>query len=194
MRVATIFTGVAAMTVGVTQAANAQDVAHPAAKPTAKHIAGTIRPAGRFDGSIQYDESCANTGAHPTWLHVSTTGLPGWVASNAIGSVCFGNAGIYSSPPGVGIYGECGGNNSGHIYGENKGKLTSLAFGPGTTYRNFIWSHYDDVLITKWTGADKCPQAKYWGYSTGQIGDLTAVGISRPPLARQSEMRTSDSR
>jgi len=164
MQVATIFTGVAAVTAGMTQAANAQDVAHPAATHTSKHIGRTIRPAGRFDGSIQQSQSCGNRlpVRHPTWLHVSTESVVGGVGYG-ITSVCFGGAGIYSSPFGVGLYGECGGNNYGYIEGYNNGILADLHFGPGTTYRTISWSHYDSVLITSWKGTDKCGMAPHFG-------------------------------
>lgn len=171
MRVATIFTGVAAVTVGVTQAANAQDVAHPATKPTAKHAGHAVRPDGRFDGSIGYFASCAASHVHPNWLHVSTGGLP-FFGEGIVGSACFGFAGIYSSPPGTGIFAERGGNNYGYINGENDGKIVSTAFGPGTTYRRFTWSHYDDVLITKWTGKDACPAAPFRGYGASYVAGL----------------------
>jgi hypothetical protein len=167
MRVATIFTGVAAVTVGVTQAANAQDVAHPAAKPTAEHAGRAVRPDGKIDGSIQYFGSCAASHVHPNWLHISTGGNR-LIGANFIGSTCFGFAGIYASPPGAGIYGECGGNNYGYIDGRNKGKTVSITFGPGTTYREFSWSHYSEVLITKWKGTDGCPEAPFWGYTPSE--------------------------
>jgi hypothetical protein len=165
MRVATVFTGVAAAAVGIPQVANAQEVAHPAAKPTSKQTGRTVGPdVKRIDGSIQYYDSCGAVKVHPTWLHVGTFFYspegafgPGLYP----GSVCFGDAGILSSPPGTGFFGECGGNNYGYINGENKGKIVSLAFGPGKTWNeNVSWSHYDDVLITKWAGTDTC---KSWG-------------------------------
>jgi hypothetical protein len=49
LRVATIFTGVAACTAGVTQAAN----------------------AGTVSGNIKYVASCGSKGIDRTWLHVS---------------------------------------------------------------------------------------------------------------------------
>ena len=100
--------------------------------------------------------------AHPTWLHVSTLS-EGQYGITGYTSVCFGGKGIYSSPFGVGLYGECGGNNYGYIDGENKGNIVSLHFGPGTTYRKVSWSHYDDVLITSWKGTDKCGMAPNFG-------------------------------
>jgi hypothetical protein len=166
MRVATIFTGVAAATVGVTQAANAQDVAHAVAKPTLRHTERAIRPAGRrIDGSIQYYVSCGNAGVHPTWLHVSTNTSGGYGPQGI--SVCFGFKGIYSSPPGTGMNAECGGNNYGYINGSNNGDIVSDHFGPGTGYRAIKWSHYDDILITSWAGNDQCKRAPYWHQPTG---------------------------
>ncbi len=165
MRVATIFTGVAA-TVGVTQAADAQAAPSTTVKPASRHTGQVVRPAGhRISGSIQYYESCASgvrhAVVHPTWLHVSTAHSGGY---GLIGvSVCFGFKGIYSSPPGTGMQAECGGNNYGYIDGTNKGRTVSIHFGPGTTYRNVTWSHYDDVLITSWKGNDTCGRAPHWG-------------------------------
>lgn len=117
----------------------------------------------RIDGSIQYYDACGALKVHPTWLHVGTFFYGQTVAGYGLyaSSVCFGYAGILSSPPGTGFFGECGGNNYGYIDGENKGKVVSLAFGPGKTWNeNVSWSHYDDVLITKWAGTDTCTS---WG-------------------------------
>jgi hypothetical protein len=161
MRVATIFTGVAAVTVGVTQAANAQDVAHPAAKPTAEHAGRTIRPDGAIFGNIKNAASCANS--HPNWLHISTDGNA-LLGAKFVGSTCFGFAGTYRSPPGIGIYAECGGTNYGSIDGSKNGKPVYATFGPGTTYRELTWSLYSIVSITRWKGTDACPEAPYRGY------------------------------
>jgi hypothetical protein len=156
MRVATVFTGVAAAMVGVTQAANAQDAGHAMAKPTARQA---VRPAGRLNGSIRESGNCtAISDRYPTWLHVATKFFP---STNVMDSACFGGKGIYSSPPGVGIYGECGGNNYGYIDGTNNNTTVSMHFVPGTTYHLFKWAHYDDVLITSWKGTDKCPVIPY---------------------------------
>jgi hypothetical protein len=152
MRVATLFTGVAAATIGMAQAANAQEAA-PAATHTPKHTGGALVPAGRFDGSIRYSTDCANRGIDKNWLHVSTnTGS----SIDPYQSYCFGFKGIWSSPPGIGINYECGGNNHGYLDGENGGRSVSFHFGPGTTYRANKWSHLWDVLITSWTGTDAC--------------------------------------
>ncbi len=165
MRVATLFTGVAAMTVGVTQAANAQ----AAGKPAAKH-AGAVRPAlKRIDGSIQYYDSCFEWSTHPTWQHIATNFPNESGHYGQVRSVCFGYKGILSGPPGVGVYSECGGNNHGYLDGENNGRSVSFAFRPGTTYATLNWSHLYDVLITSWTGTDKC----------GRI-NVSADGYSRP--------------
>lgn len=58
MRVATIFTGVAACTAGMVQVANAQDVAQAAVK----HVGRAARPAGRIAGSIRSAVACGYEG------------------------------------------------------------------------------------------------------------------------------------
>ena len=119
MRVATIFTGVAAATVGMTQVANAQDAAHPAAKQASKHIGRSIRPAGRYDGSIRVVSGCHEHGTDKNWLHLST-GY--YTTGNTQTSWCYGYKGAYESPPGVGVNRECGGNNHGYLAGTNDGR------------------------------------------------------------------------
>jgi hypothetical protein len=152
MRVATLFTGVAAMTVGIAQAADAQE----AGQPAPKHV-GAIRPAvKRIDGSIQYDDSCWEFSQHPNWQHVATNFPFESGHYGQVRSVCFGFKGILVSPPGVGVYSECGGNNHGWLDGDNNGTFRSFGFGPGTTYAKLNWSHLSEVMITSWTGADKC--------------------------------------
>jgi hypothetical protein len=165
MRVATIFTGVAAATFGMAQAANAQDATHPAAKNTSKHIGQTIRPAGRVSGSIRYATNCYHQSrSHPNWLHTSTWFLlPDTGGDLEVNSVCFGYAGIYMSPPGTGIRAECGGTNKGYLDGSKNDTFLSTRFGPGTTYRTLDWSHLDDVVIDSWTGTNQCGGAPDWG-------------------------------
>jgi hypothetical protein len=107
MRVATIFTGVAAATVGVTQVANAQDAAHPAAKQTSKHIGRAMRPASAIFGSIRSAAHCALSGTDKTWLHVST--ITYFSDGYGYTSLCFGFKGIFDSPLFTGIRAECGG-------------------------------------------------------------------------------------
>jgi hypothetical protein len=179
LRVATVFTGVAAAAVGMTQAANAQEVGNPAAKPTSKHIGDAIHPDGRINGSIRSRLSCAHYGGNladtdPTWLHVSTANSAGYGLFYE--STCFGYKGLLSSPYGVGIYAECGGNNHGYIDGTNGGRVVSVAFGPGTTYRKVRWTHYDDVLITSWTGTDKCPGIPNWRENVLPVAGRGPVG------------------
>jgi hypothetical protein len=159
LRVATMFTGVAALTVGVTQAANAEDVAHALTRPALKDNA--IRPNARAYGNIKDYEDCAFHHVDPTWVHVATAL---WEYTNSGNqyidrSVCFGGAGTYSSPPGRGMYGECGGNNYGTIAGYENGLYVGFNFKPGTKYAWFSpsWSHYDTVVISKWAGTDTCP-------------------------------------
>jgi hypothetical protein len=58
MRVATLFTGVAAATVGMTQMANAQDAGQPAHKATTKQMGRQALPESVKVGSIQYSQGC----------------------------------------------------------------------------------------------------------------------------------------
>jgi hypothetical protein len=159
LRVATVFTGVAAVAVGMAQAANAQDAAQPAAKQTTTLPGRAIGEAVRISGSIRSAWNCHYFGEDPSWLHVSTL-------ADSYGpymSACFGGKGIMHSPPGSGLFAECGGNNKGYINGNsNGGTIESVGFGPGTTYRKVYMAHYDDVVITGWTGADKCPATPMW--------------------------------
>lgn len=149
MRVATIFTGVAACTVGVAQVANAEDI-RPAV------------PAGTIQGNIKSAASCGSKGTDRTWLHVSTVSnfselavpVTRWMSD------CFGNSGWYNSPRGTGIVAECGGNNYGAVSGLTASKkFWSTTFGPGTTYRTLNKAHLSNVFISRWTGTDKCPEA-----------------------------------
>jgi hypothetical protein len=166
LRVATIFTGVAACTAGMVQVANAQDATHAAVKPASKHVGRTIRPANQ--GSIRDASACGARGVDHTWLHVSTNFLLGESRGGSpnytyITSVCFGFKGAYSSPPGIGINAECGGNNHGWLGGINGGESVFAQFGPGTGYRTLNWSHLLAVDISGWTGNDQCPEAPYFG-------------------------------
>jgi hypothetical protein len=148
MRVATIFTGVAACTVGTTQVANA-------------HTRPAV-PAGHT-GSIRLAHDCAVNGIDHEWLHVSNPSSPAptvpFVASN-----CFGFKGAYYSPPGVGINAECGGNNFGYLLGyKTDGDSWSFHYGPGTRYHTLKESHLDTVTIYSWSGTDTCGIAPYFG-------------------------------
>jgi hypothetical protein len=151
MRVATIFTGVAACTVGMTQVATAQDI-----RPQA-----TARPAGAIYGDIKYVSKCAYKGVDGTDLHVSTS----WPMpySNVVFSDCFGERGEYLSPVGIGVREACGGNNHGWLTGVNAGRSQSYWFAPGTTYHTIFWSHLYVVDINSWSGRDTCPIAPNFG-------------------------------
>jgi hypothetical protein len=156
MRVATIFTGVAACTFGAaTQVANAQEAIPHAAGHAAQGI-GRAMPDSKVYGSIRYVPICGYRGSRRTWLHYETYQsyyLPDY-------SWCFGYKGLSESPPGVGIYSECGGNNHGLLVGVNAaGDKWSTGFGPGTTYRKLNEAHLDAIFINSWTGNDKCGEA-----------------------------------
>jgi hypothetical protein len=156
MRVATLFTGAAAATVGMTQVANAQDVAHPAHKPTPKHIAGQVRPAITKLGNIKSSWACAeySTPRNPTWLHAVYDS----VQNHASYSYCYGGKGSIVSPHGTGITYECGGNNHGLLVGYSDGgtKSWSFRFRPGTTYAHLNRGSLYLVAIWSWSGTDKC--------------------------------------
>ena len=162
MRVATLFTGVAACTVGMTQVANAQDT-HPAGRASAKHIDTPIHSPSTNYGSIRSTTNCAEHGVDKTWLHVSTTHIYPPV-SYSYNSDCFGFAGNLHSTANTGIRAECGGNNRGYLFGRySKGGSWSLGFGPGATYRTYVQSHLNDVMISGWTGNDTCGLAPDFG-------------------------------
>jgi hypothetical protein len=164
MRVATVFTGIAACTAGMTQVAEARDAAHRAA----------IRPAASTYGSIKDSIACGDKGTHPSWLHVSTTAAStsDGLDHNIITSVCFGDYGTYESPPYYGMRAECGGTNHGFLVGSvvsNEGASVpvSATFGPGTTYRTLFWAHLWTVAINSWTGDDTCGRAPHYGQVLG---------------------------
>lgn len=152
MRVATIFTGVAACTVGVTQAAHAQGLRTDTA----------ARPAGeRLSGSIVSAIQCAENGIDKTWLHLSSTAYVG--GGYFYTSTCFGFRGQSQSPANKNVRAECGGNNHGFLLGANSGRSETFRFGPGTTYHGLYWNVLTSVIISGWAGADKCPRAPDFG-------------------------------
>jgi hypothetical protein len=163
MRVATIFTGVAATTAGVMQVAHAQDI-RPAGTQDIRPGHAAL-PAGRLSGSIRSAPTCGDRGIDKNWLHVSTTFYIG--LSFDYTSVCFGFRGTFQSPPDTGVRAECGGNNHGFLLGVNGGRSKSFLFGPGTTYHRLSWSHLYTVAINSWTGADACPRAPDFGGGSG---------------------------
>ena len=76
MRVATVFTGVAASAVAMGQTANAQEAAvHPGATHASKHVGRTTRaavPAVAESGSIRAAYSCNYRNIDHTWVHIWT--------------------------------------------------------------------------------------------------------------------------
>lgn len=161
-RVATVFTGVAAATVGMTQVANAQDVAHAAHKAASRHIARQMIPATataiRYD-SIRSASVCAYSdigrpAIHPTWVHLWWWSAP----VDTSYSECYGYKGFIISPPGFGVTGECGGNNYGSLWGfsDNGKREWHFNFHPGTTYAHLNKGSLYGVAINSWAGTDKC--------------------------------------
>jgi hypothetical protein len=144
MRVATVFTGIAAATAGVTQVANAQDLtqARPGAAAYSKY--GSIR-------SVFECQLGRKTPIDTTWVHL-------WwdnVQLQTSESECYGYRGSIYDPPGSGITWECGGENYGYLTGVNNGRSESYHFIPNG-YHRLNWSHLYGVLIDSWAGTNKC--------------------------------------
>lgn len=153
MRVATVFTGVAAATAGMAQAANAQGVGAAVHKPASRHIARQTRLATRVKhGSIRSSYNCAISGIHSHWVHL------GFYSVNLqfSESVCYGYKGYIYSPPGAGVTYACGGNNYGAIGGYSKGRWWSYDYHQGNTYAYLDEPSLYYVSIAGWAGTDKC--------------------------------------
>jgi hypothetical protein len=164
MRVATIFTGVAACTVGMAGVANAQQIHRASARGIRAANTRAVHPDARLSGSIRFAASCGYRGVTPHYLHFSTNRVvPGGDGYASVTSDCFGYRGLLSSPPNTGIDAECGGNNHGYLDGYNSGLSISYHFGPGTGYHGLYWSHLYVVQITSWTGEDTCGVAPDFG-------------------------------
>jgi hypothetical protein len=141
MRVATIFTGIAACTMAMAYGGTAQAATHTPVKNTPKGTGLTNRPAYATSGSIREVVSCGSN----TWLHVES--------EDNFGSFCFGFYGTSVPTNEVGMYAQCGGNNFGWLSSADR---TPIAYGTGTTYRTLKWPHLDHVHISGWTGDDTC--------------------------------------
>jgi hypothetical protein len=145
MRVATIFTGVAAMG-GMTQVAHAQ-----VTRPDVKLQQGT---------QIQW----CNRASRATWVHMGY--YDARVNGNAEGSPeskCIGfrgNAGISML-----LDGFCGGNNSGHLLGYNSVANLNWHYGHGNFYAEFSnyryggWGQTQTISISGYGGNDTC---RHW--------------------------------
>jgi hypothetical protein len=152
MRVATIFTGAAAVA-----------AFGPAAGAAVGHAAGTgrqadvntltaagphvrtheIRPdAGKLSGSIRSNSACPNA----NWVHLGYGGGYTW---------CYGYKGLWSYYPDLfAISKECGGNNYGWLYPYGE---SAIYFHQGTTYRRWTKGITISALrISGWAGNDKC--------------------------------------
>jgi hypothetical protein len=158
MQVATLFTGVAACTVGIAQAAYAMDAAPPAGGHTPNHPGQAARPDGRASGSIRYASSCFIPNIDKTWVHISVNSLR---SDDPYRSFCFGFRGSFDGPPGVGINAYCAGNNYGYLMGLG-GRSWSTRFTQGTTYHKLVEPHLDNVQIDGWAGNDTCGRPPNW--------------------------------
>jgi hypothetical protein len=159
MRVATIFTGIAASTLAVGQQANAQDVVHPVTTHTPKQVGRTMRPAYRESGSIRHAYSCYNAygGANvdKTWVHIWTEVFNVSYQESLV-TDCYGYKGTSLSPRGHGVIAVCGGENHGYLTGDNNGQYWVYDFKAGTKTIALSKTSLYDVTITGWSGADQC--------------------------------------
>jgi hypothetical protein len=146
MRVATVFTGTAALTAGF-------------------GVAGFGTAARAMQTShIESTDNC-NT-ANKNWAEVSVKSDPfntrtcsafGYRGETTI--ITLENGGF----DGIDYIGQCGGNNYGGFPWIGKNGSGFLTFGPGTTFRNItayrseISNAGDQIRISGWTGGDKCP-------------------------------------
>jgi hypothetical protein len=155
MRVATLFTGVAACTFAAGQVANAQVTAHPAAHPAGhspknarRHLGAagnTFTAGGAKYGSIRESTQCGQHGKGYEWLHV--------ISDDGATSYCYGYYGDYSPTSEVGITFECGGNN----YGVLTGAGWYDKYYQGDGYAPVDHSHLLQVYISGWGGSYGCP-------------------------------------
>jgi hypothetical protein len=137
MRVATLFTGVAACTAAMALGGTAQAATHTTVKHTPKGTRGTAGPAYRTSGNIREVTSCGSN----TWLHVQS--------EPNRHSFCFGFAGTSVPTNEVGVYAQCGGNNYGWL--DWPGGDDFVTYGPGSTYRKLNWAHLSYVHLSSWS-------------------------------------------
>jgi hypothetical protein len=141
VRLATVFTGTAALTAGFGPAAWAMPASH-----------------------IESTNNC-NT-ANKNWAEVSVKSDP----FNARTCSAFGFRGetpVYimgnGGLDGIDYIGQCGGNNYGGFPWTGNSASGFLTFGPGTTFRNItayrsrISNAGNEIRISGWTGGDRCP-------------------------------------
>jgi hypothetical protein len=157
-QMATVFTGAAACAAAFAPTAGA---ATTRTAPAVRAGAASTRTAAAVPARTVSVDCNAST---KTWVHVY------FPAGADHGPVCFGDRGA-EGVNSVTLVGECGGNNSGWIYGYStaRGGSWSIHFGHGTTERNFSkWSRsgihlggdliVTEVSITGFSGGDTCPQ------------------------------------
>ena len=160
MRVATVFTGVAASAVAMGQTANAQEAAvHPGATHASKHVGRTTRaavPAVAESGSIRAAYSCNYRNIDHTWVHIWTEvyNVP---YQESLVADCYGGKGTYLSPRGHGAIGMCGGENHGFLTGTTSGEYWVYDFTAGTKYIPLSKGSLYAIDIEGWAGTDQCP-------------------------------------
>ena len=147
MRVATTFTGAAAVAATFTPVANA--ATHPA-----MHGRYHKLPIAEGHGTGATPHTTIHSGpcsVHPTWLHIE------WATYTHQSQpflTCLGFAGTLTLDQALSMRSQCGGNNHGRF---NVGGQ-SLTFRAGTTYRQFFPGYnVFNVHISGWAGSDTCP-------------------------------------
>ena len=147
-KIATAFTGAAAVAATFTPAANA--ATHPVMHGR-YHKLPLVEgnAAGATPQTAIHSGPCS---VHPTWLHIE------WYNSyKSQGNpylTCLGFAGTYHVSA-MRMISQCGGNNHGY-FDSGTSKLT---FKAGTTYRTFTGYGYPtwQIHISGWAGSDTCP-------------------------------------
>jgi hypothetical protein len=130
MRVATLFTGVAA----VAAVAPAAHAGTEPAQPSHQARPGATRSRIRPD--IQLTSKCSTV---PRWVHLR---------SSQGGSWCYGYAG-FTTTYGINTVSICGGNNSGWLWNSYS---SPTHFGRGTTWVHLPWkgvTHPNAISISK---------------------------------------------
>jgi hypothetical protein len=158
MRVATVFTGAAAVATFGPSALAGTGHAAPRDGRTATHHPNytgihTMDRIGKVFGSIR-KSGCAGK---PNWVHINGSRMSP-LGEGIPDTNCFGFYGEYDVSSGVfggpwSVYYECGGNNSGLL---NPTTANEQSYRPGTTYRNEHNYQMNSIYNLGWSKNDKC--------------------------------------
>jgi hypothetical protein len=138
MRVATIFTGVAACVAPMAQAAHAQ----------------VTRPDAKLGPENTRIAAC---GGRSTWVHMGY--LTGGTGNYTAYSSCAGFVGGAGFT--VRLRGFCGGNNQGHLFGYTATANLNWHYGHGNYYALWApsksWGTTSDISLSRYSGTLTCP-------------------------------------